>query len=136
MSEENADIRKLNAVISVVDDDESVRRSLQRLIRAIGFQVETFPSAIDFLNEGKLQAFGCVIADVRMPVMSGLDLQKQLNASGIRLPILFMTAHEDPDVEMQALKEGAYAFLQKPFSAPSLIDAINLARGGSNQRMR
>ncbi len=135
MPEENTDIRKLNAVVSVVDDDESVRKSLKRLLASMGFQVETFPSAINFLNEGKLQAFGCVIVDVRMPEMNGLDLQKQLNASGIRLPVVFITAHEDLAIKMQALEAGAYAFLQKPFSAPSLIDAINLALESSNQHM-
>ena len=134
--EEKLQLLKLNAVISVVDDDESVRKSLQRLLRSMGFQVETFSSAIDFLNRGQLQAFGCAIVDVRMPVMNGLALQKTLGASGISLPVVFITAHEDPGVKTQALEGGAFAFLQKPFSDPSLIEAISSALESQTSAMR
>ena len=118
---------KTNAVISVVDDDESVRNSLQRLLRSMGFEVRTFPSAMEFLRQGPLHDHGCVIADVRMPEMNGLDLQKRLLDSGVALPIIFITAYEDPGVRVQAMQAGALAFLQKPFSDPSLRDAICLA---------
>ena len=125
---------KTNAVISIVDDDESVRNSLQRLLRSMGFEVKTFPSAIEFLHQGSLNKYGCVIADVRMPEMNGLDLQRRLLDSGVSLPIIFITAYEDPGVRVQAMQAGALAFLQKPFSDPSLTDAIRLALERSSKQ--
>ena len=125
---------KKDALISVVDDDESVRKSLQRLLRSMGFAVRTFPSARDFLHEGPLHDHGCVIMDVRMPEMNGLDLQKRLSESGGSLPVIFITAYEDPGVRAQAMQAGAVAFLQKPFSDPFLTDAIMLALERSNQQ--
>lgn len=118
---------KTSAVISVVDDDESVRNSLKRLLISMGFEVRTFPSALDFLHQGPLHDHGCVIVDVRMPEMSGLDLQKQLTLSGISLPVIFITAHEDQGARTKAMGAGAVAFLQKPFSEQCLMDAISSA---------
>jgi len=124
---------KMNAIISVVDDDESVRNSLKRLLRSTGFEVMTFPSARDFLHQGPLHQHGCVIVDVRMPEMDGLDLQKHLSDSGITLPVVFMTAYEDPGVRAQAMQGGALGFLRKPFSDTALMDAICCALECSEQ---
>jgi FixJ family two-component response regulator len=126
---------KTDAVISVVDDDESVRNSLKRLLRSMGFEVRAFPSAFEFLRQGPLHDHGCVIVDVRMPEMNGLDLQKRLTGSGVSLPVILITAYEDPGVRAQAIQAGAVAFLQKPFSDPSLMDAINLALERSSQQI-
>ena len=126
---------KADAVISVVDDDESVRKSLHRLLRSMGFQVRTYPSALDFLHQGPLHGHGCVIVDVRMPAMNGLDLQKRLAIAGVSLPVIFMTAYEDPGVRAQAMQAGALAFLQKPFSDPSLMDAVCCALQRSRQQI-
>jgi len=115
---------KKDAVISVVDDDESVRKSLHRLIKYMGYNVRTYHSALDFLHQGALHHHGCVIVDVRMPEIDGLELQKRLSESGVSLPVIFMTAYEDYGVRAQAMHAGALAFLQKPFSDPSLMDAI------------
>lgn len=125
---------KKNAVISVVDDDESVRTSLKRLLRSLGFDVRTFPSAMEFLNQGPLHGHGCVIMDVRMPEVDGLDLQKRLSDSDVPLPVIFITAYEDHGARTRAMEAGAVAFLQKPFSDPFLIDAISLALERSSQQ--
>ncbi len=125
---------KKDALISVVDDDESVRKSMQRLLKSMGFAVRTFPSGREFLHQGPLHDHGCAIVDVRMPEMNGLDLQKRLSDSGVSLPVIFITAYEDPGVRAQAMQAGAVAFLQKPFSDPFLTDAIMLALERSNQQ--
>jgi FixJ family two-component response regulator len=134
-SQEKLTLLKTNAVISVVDDDESVRNSLKRLLRSMGFEVKTFPSAREFLHQGPLHDHGCVIADVRMPEMNGLDLQERLSDSGVSLPVIFITAYEDPGIRTRAMQAGALAFLQKPFSDPSLMDAICLALERSHQQI-
>ena len=124
---------KMNTVISVVDDDQSIRNSLRRLLRSTGFEVMIFPSALEFLYQGPLHKHGCVIVDVCMPEMDGLDLQKRLSDSGVSLPVVFMTAYENPGVRAHAMEAGALAFLQKPFSETSLMDAIWLALNSSQQ---
>lgn len=121
-------------VISVVEDDESVRSSLRRLLRSMGFQVMTFPSALEFLRLGPLQDRGCAIVDVRMPEMDGLDLQKRLLQADVGLPIIFITAYEDNGVCARAMRNGAVAFLQKPFDEASLGDAISTALCRSNPK--
>lgn len=125
--QEQLTLHKTNAVISVVDDDVSVRNSLKRLLRSMGFEVKTFSSALEFLHQGPLHDGGCVIVDVRMPEMNGLDLQQRLSDAGVSLPIIFITAYEDPGVRAQAMQAGALAFLQKPFSDAKLMDFICLA---------
>lgn len=134
-SQEQLNQLKTNAVISVVDDDESVRNSLKRLLMSMGFEVRTFSSGVEFLHQGSFNGHGCVIVDVRMPEMTGLDLQKRLSNSGVSLPLIFITAYEDPGARAQAMQAGALAFLQKPFSDPSLRDAICLALERSNQEI-
>lgn len=122
-----------NAIISVVDDDESVRKSLNRLLKSIGFKTKVFPSALDFLSHGPLHAYGCAIVDVRMPGMSGLDLQKQLLSADIKVPVIFITAHDDAVARQQAMESGAIGFLQKPFTDLSLREAILIALEKSNK---
>ena len=113
--------------ISVIDDDDSVRESLESLIRSFGFAVEVFPSAEEFLNSGHLRDMRCLVLDVRMPGMNGLELQQQLLASHSGIPVIFMTAHGDQVARTQALKNGAVDYLLKPFSEESLLNAIRSA---------
>ena len=112
------------AVVFVVDDDESVRGSLKRLIRSLGLAVEAFASAEDFLSSPDAAAADCLILDVRMPGLSGLDLQQRLAQAGSRIPIIFISAHDDHEARSRAMKAGAIAFLQKPFDEEDLLEAI------------
>ena len=115
-------------LVSVVDDDESVRESLRGLIRSVGFRVEAFASAEEFSNSEQLHATDCLILDVRMPGMTGLELQRHLAASEHDIPIIFITAHaSDESVRSRALRDGAVAYLTKPFSEEALLEAINTA---------
>jgi FixJ family two-component response regulator len=110
--------------VSVIDDDEPVRKSLQRLLRSVGLRVDAFASAEDYLQAQPPQNPGCLLLDVRMPGTSGLDLQAQLQATGCKTPIIFMTAHEDCRAQTQALAAGAVAFLQKPLDDRALLAAV------------
>jgi FixJ family two-component response regulator len=114
----------MNLLISIVDDDESVRQALKSLIGSVGFQAEVFGSGEEFLNSAHVLQTGCLIADVRMPGMSGLELQERLNAAGSSVPIVFISAHDDSDARDRGLRAGAIAFLQKPFSEDALLGAI------------
>jgi FixJ family two-component response regulator len=113
------------SVISIVDDDESVREAIESLLKSVGYRVELFASAEAFLNPGSRQEAACLILDVRMPGMSGLELQGRLAASNHSIPIIFISAHSDENARARALAEGAIGFLQKPFSEEALLDAIN-----------
>jgi FixJ family two-component response regulator len=112
-------------VISIVDDDESVRTALKSLIDSVGFRAEVFGSGEEFLKSPYLSQTDCLIADVRMPGMTGLELQERLNASGASVPIVFISAHDDKDARARGLRAGAIDFLQKPFSEESLLGAIS-----------
>jgi FixJ family two-component response regulator len=116
--------------LAVVDDDASVREALRALLRSAGFAVETFASAEDFLRLGESSGFDCLVLDVRMPGMSGLELQEHLAASGSRIPVLFMSAHADASLPARA-GGGAVRLIQKPFSDDELLEAIDasLRRG-------
>ena len=114
-------------LISVVDDDESVRDSLQSLIRSVGLSVEVFPSAEEFLNSNHLRRTRCLILDVRMPGMNGFELHRQLRATLRDIPVIFITAHGNEASRLQALKEGAMDYLYKPFSDEDLLNAIDAA---------
>jgi FixJ family two-component response regulator len=116
-------------LISVVDDDDSVRESLQGFIRSLGFAVEVFALAEEFLNSDRLRDTDCLILDVRMPGMNGLELQRQLLGSQSRIPVIFITSHEDETARLQALKDGAVDYLLKPFSEEALLKAIHTALG-------
>jgi FixJ family two-component response regulator len=110
--------------ISIVDDDESVREAIRSLMDSVGFGTEVFSSAEDFLNSGRLHVTGCLIVDVRMPGMSGLELQRHLNATHSRVPIVFISANDDDSARSRALDAGAVDFLEKPFSEDALLRAI------------
>src|ERR1044071_212501 len=113
-------------LISIVDDDESVRNALKSLIDSVGFRAEVFDSGERFLNSPYLSQTDCLIADVRMPGMSGLELQDRLSAAGCSIPIVFISAHDDNEARARGLRAGAIDFLQKPFSEDSLLGAISV----------
>ena len=114
-------------LIYIVDDDRSVRKSLKRLMKSAGLKAETWASAEDFLNSGYQDKPGVLILDVRMPGLSGPEVQSQLAAAGSKIPIIFITAHEDEKIYNAAMELGAVAFLQKPFDDQTLLNAIHLA---------
>ena len=114
-------------LISVVDDDDSVRESLGGLIRSVGFAVKVFASAEEFLNSDHLRNTHCLILDVRMPGMNGLELQRQLAANDRKIPVIFITAHGDEEVRSRALNGGAVDYLLKSFSEEALLNAIDAA---------
>ena len=116
-----------DAVVLVVDDDPSVRRSTERLLRLAGLKVQTFSSAREFLRGHRPEGPACLILDVRMPGLSGMDLQHELAESGIHIPIIFITAHGDIPMTVRAMKAGAAEFLTKPFRGRSLLDAVHAA---------
>lgn len=116
-------------LVSVVDDDESVRESLPDLLRSFGLEVEPFASAEEFLSSDSLEHTGCLVLDVAMPGMSGLELQLELTRQLHNIPIVFMTAQSVERVRPQVLKRGAVACLFKPFSEAAILDAVNAALG-------
>jgi len=115
------------ALISIVDDDESMREAIQSLLRSVGFRAKTFASGEQFLQSDQIENTACLILDVRMPGMSGLDLQRRLMATQCRIPIVFVTAHGEEEARSRALQEGAVDFLLKPFSEEALLNAIQAA---------
>ena len=115
-------------LVFIVDDDSSVRKSLARLVRAAGFDVETFASAGAFLTRPRYDGPSCLVLDVRMPGLSGLDLQETLATAEQRLPIVFITGHPDVRDRVRAMKGGAIDFLSKPVNDRDLLDAIERAR--------
>ena len=119
------------AMIAIVDDEQSVRRALGRLVKSIGLQAETFCSAEEFLESSADQNPRCLILDLRLPGISGLELQRQLARSEQRLPIIFISAHDDAESRAQALGAGAIAFISKPFRDDLLLDAIHSATADS-----
>jgi FixJ family two-component response regulator len=115
------------AVIFIVDDDVSVRKSLTRVMTSAGYAVETFPSARDFLTREPFVGPCCLVLDVRMPGLTGLDLQEALAGKGHRMPIVFITGHGDISMSVKAMKAGAADFLTKPFDVENLLEAIQRA---------
>jgi FixJ family two-component response regulator len=113
--------------VAVVEDDESYRFAIERLLRSEGFSVQTFACAEDFLDSGRQRKTGCLIADIRMPGMAGLDLQAKLNADHCPIPIIFITAHGDEQMRLQAMRGGAVKFLAKPFDAAVLLEGVRAA---------
>jgi FixJ family two-component response regulator len=113
--------------IFVIDDDASVRKSLSRLLRSLRFDVETFASAEQFLERESYQGIGCIVLDVRMPGLSGMDLQDELNRAGHNLPIVFITGHGEIPMSVQAMKRGAVDFLSKPFDDKELLRSVDEA---------
>ena len=116
------------ATVFVIDDDDDVRRSLERLIGSMDLDVETFASAEDFLDRNPaIDSPACIVLDVRLPGLSGLDLQERLVAAGLHLSIIFMTGHGTVPMSVRAMKAGAVDFLQKPFDDQALLDAVHQA---------
>jgi RNA polymerase sigma factor (sigma-70 family) len=113
--------------VFVVDDDASVRKALARLVQSAGYQVTVFESAEQFLNDSSHDRGACLVLDVRMPGLDGMELQKQLDARGITIPIIFITGHGDIPMSVRAMKAGAIDFLAKPFEDHILLDAIQSA---------
>ena len=116
-----------DSTVFVVDDDPSVRRSIERLIQPAGFKVETFQSAAEFLRRQHPEGPACLVLDVRLPGLSGLDLQRELTNAGIDLPIIFITAHGNIPMTVRAMKGGAVEFLTKPFRKEQLLYAVRTA---------
>ena len=114
-------------VVYVVDDDDGMRRALDTLLSTVGYQTAVFSRAREFLTNFKADSPGCLVLDIRMPEMSGLELQQQLNRMGSVLPVIFITGHGDVPMAVQAMKEGAFEFIQKPFRDQDLLDRINHA---------
>jgi FixJ family two-component response regulator len=114
-------------VISIIDDDESIRMAIESLVRSLGFDVRTFSSAQEFLLSPDRHETACLISDVQMPNMSGIELQQQLAARGDRTPIVFITGFANERIEAQVMRAGAVCFLRKPFSASALIEGLQKA---------
>jgi FixJ family two-component response regulator len=114
-------------VIAIVDDDEAVRVALEGLLRSAGLTARAFESAEEFIGSGQQIQAACLIADIRMPGMSGLELQAKLNSEGCKIPIVFITAHGDAKMRMQALRAGAVEFLAKPFDDEALLESVRAA---------
>ena len=114
-------------MIAIVDDDHVVREAMKSLVRSLGYNVSTFGSAEEFLNSEQVSKISCLITDLNMPGLSGLDLQDRLIATGHRFPIIFITGYPDEDVRARAIKSGAIAFLSKPFNADHLIGYLERA---------
>src|SRR6267378_1465440 len=115
--------------VSVVDDDQSLRRSLSNLLTSVGFRVDTFASAEEFLSSSQQENTGCLVLDLRMSGMNGLDLLRHLAATGSRIPVIILTAHDDEEARRRSLEAGAVAFLGKPFRSDALVDAVRTALG-------
>jgi FixJ family two-component response regulator len=120
-------MKEQEPVVFVIDDDRMIRDGLQSLIRSVGLRVETFPSAQEFLSMKRPDVPACLILDVRMPGLSGLDLQLKLRDGGIPIPIIFITGHGDIPMSVRAMKEGAHEFLTKPVRGQDLLDAVQKA---------
>jgi FixJ family two-component response regulator len=126
----------MSSTVFIVDDDSSVREALGSLFRSVGLRVELFGSALEFLQGGGAGVPGCLVLDVRLPGLSGLDFQTQLAASGIHLPIIFMTGHGDIPMSVRAMKAGAIDFLAKPFREQDMLDAVAAAIECDTRRRR
>jgi len=113
--------------MAIVDDDDSLRTSLDNLIRSVGFRAQGFASAEAFLSSNQVHATACLILDVRMAGMNGLELQRQMVAANWQIPIIFITSHVDDEARVRALETGAVAFLYKPCREDDLLDAIDVA---------
>ena len=121
------DAQEKNKLIAIVDDDDLMRNALQGLLKAVGLSARAFASAEEFLQSGQQHQTACLIADIRMPGMSGLELQVKLNAERCRIPTIFITAHGDTKMRLQAMRAGAVEFLAKPFDDEVLLQNVRAA---------
>ena len=114
-------------LVAIVDDDDLMRSALQGMLKSVGLPSQAFSSAEEFLNSGQQHQTACLITDIRMPGMSGLELQAKLNAERCRIPTIFITAHGDTKMRLQALRAGAVEFLAKPFDDEVLLESVRAA---------
>ena len=114
-------------LVAIVDDDDLMRSALQGMLKSVGLSSQAFASAEEYLKSGQQHQTACLIADIRMPGMSGLELQAKLNAEHCRIPTIFITAHGDTKMRMQALRAGAVEFLAKPFDDEALLESVRAA---------
>ena len=114
-------------LVAIVDDDDLVRSALQGLMKSVGLPAQAFASSEEFLDSGQQHQAACLIADIRMPGISGLELQARLNADHCRIPTIFITAHGDEKMRMQALRAGAVEFMAKPFDDEALLESVRAA---------
>jgi len=129
-------MNKKDSLVILVDDDPSFRRSTERLLRTAGYQIQSFASALEFLHSPRPDVPACLVSDVRMPGLNGLDLQRELARAGWQIPIIFITGHGDVPMTVQAMKAGAVEFLTKPFTDDVLVDAIAGAIERSQRAVR
>ncbi|HLZ41741.1 MAG TPA: response regulator transcription factor [Candidatus Sulfotelmatobacter sp.] len=127
-------MKKNDPIVFVVDDDAAVREAIKNLLESVGMRVQTFVSGAEFLARTPAEAPSCLILDVRLPGMSGLEFQRELTAAGAEIPIIFITGHGDIPITVQAMKAGAVDFLTKPFREQELLDAIHKAVDRDRQR--
>lgn len=120
-------IQSRTRLVAIVDDDDSMRSALLGMLQVVGLPARAFSSAEEFLESGQQHDIACLIADIRMPGMSGLELQAKLNADRCRVPIIFLTAHGDEEMRMQALRSGAVEFMAKPFDDEELLESVRAA---------
>jgi FixJ family two-component response regulator len=120
-------MQESESIVFIIDDDPLYRGSTERLVRSVGLRVQSFESAREFLSSRRPNVASCLVLDVRMPGLSGLDLQLELAKVGVQMPIIFVTGHGDIPMSVQAMKAGAVEFLAKPFRDQALLDAINQA---------
>jgi FixJ family two-component response regulator len=123
------------ALISIVDDDESIRESTKGFVRSLGYQAATFASAEEFLRSDSVSSTSCLITDVQMPGLSGIELQRGLIAQGIQMPTIFITAFPEEETRARAMKAGALGYLSKPFSEDSLLRCLSTALGTPGRRV-
>lgn len=121
-------------MISIVDDDESTRESTKGLVRSLGYQAATFASAEEFLQSDSLNSTACLITDVQMPGLSGIDLQRGLISRGVQMPTIFITAFPEEETRARAMKAGALGYLSKPFREESLLKCLDRALGSSDEK--
>ena len=127
-------MKKIDPVVFVVDDDSAVRDAIKDLLESVGIHAQTFASGAEFQARTRTEAPSCLILDVRLPGMSGLEFQRELTATGVEIPIIFITGHGDIPITVQAMKSGAVDFLTKPFRDQELLDAIHKAVERDRQR--
>ena len=121
------DMQRKTKLVAIVDDDDSIRSALQGLLKSVGLSSQAFASAEEFLKSGQQHQTACLITDIRMPGISGLELQARLNAEHCRIPTIFVTAHGDAQMRMRALRAGAVEFLAKPFDDEALLETVRAA---------
>ena len=127
MTDDRSLMTALKPTVFVIDDDASVRKSLSRLLRSAGYAAETFASAEEFLGREHFNGIGCLLLDVQMPGLTGMDLQEELNRADYHMPIIFITGHGNIPMSVEAMKKGAVDFLTKPFDDKELLQAIEKA---------